>query len=262
MSNGQGVCSSPYFGEDRTEENFLRELNTRCEVHLPTVEQKTLVMKLNIDIKETLRGSEMIMIFCSNQTLFSFQTHVFKGKEMLEYKLRISDYHENLRFTVILRRSGITDDILKEWNPSKVTGFSFEWYFKEPENGSRVEIPMSPKYLKENKLFIKFINWVAALEKEITAGDLKYLVWKAKILWNTLEAFVGYGDGLYEMSAMKAKATTSSFLALSETERGCQTEKTNLECRQENFQELAKSCNCTPFSLADSTTQPLVSGHL
>ena len=85
---------------------------------------------------------------------------------------------------------------------------------------------------------------------------------KAKVYLNTLEAFIGYGDGLYEMSAMKAKATTSSFLALSETERGCQTEKTNLECRQENFQELAKSCNCTPFSLADSTTQPLVSGHL
>ena len=176
MSNGQGVCSSPYFGEDRTEENFLRELNTRCEVHLPTVEQKTLVMKLNIDIKETLRGSEMIMIFCSNQTLFSFQTHVFKGKEMLEYKLKISDYHENLRFTVILRRSGITDDILKEWNPSKVTGFSFEWYFKEPENDSQIEIPSSPKYLKENKLFIKFINWVAAFENETIAGDLKYLV--------------------------------------------------------------------------------------
>ena len=102
VSIGQGICSSPYFGKKRTEENYFVILTARCNVHLPKVEQKTLVLKLSIDIKETSGGFETISIVCSNQTLFPSQSHSYTGKELVEYELRISDFHENLHFSVTL----------------------------------------------------------------------------------------------------------------------------------------------------------------
>ena len=55
-----------------------------------------------------------------------------------------------------------------------------------------------------------------------------------KIHIDTLEPFIGYGSGIYEMSSIKMMETTDGFLALSEDVRGCQNRYSTLECQLEN----------------------------
>ena len=70
----------------------------------------------------------------------------------------------------------------------------------------------------------------------------------AKIHIDTLEPFVGYGGGNYELSAIKVLSATDSFLSLPQSVRGCQTDYSLLECHLEQYRVLASSCGCAPFT--------------
>ena len=88
------------------------------------------MVKLNMDIKETYGGQESILLTSSNQKFFPYKSYVYEGKKFFQYELRISNHSDDLYFNVNFQRSGMTDDIMNKWNPSKITGFSVEWYFK------------------------------------------------------------------------------------------------------------------------------------
>ena len=83
-----------------------------------------------------------------------------------------------------------------------------------------------------------------------------------KIHINTLEPFIGYGSGNYEMSSIKMMETTAGFLALSEDVRGCQNRYSTLECQLEKYREEAESCGCQPFSLLGLFENVTVSSQL
>ena len=52
-SGGQGLCSSPAFGEVRNSDNFIQALSVYLEVSLPDMMDTVLMINVTMDTKET-----------------------------------------------------------------------------------------------------------------------------------------------------------------------------------------------------------------
>ena len=66
MSGGQGSCSSPGFGKEKTEQNFIEKISFRCKVALPDVSDKVLHINTTLD---TNIHESVNIISWSNQTI-------------------------------------------------------------------------------------------------------------------------------------------------------------------------------------------------
>ena len=66
MSGGRGSCSSPGFGEEKTEQNFIEKISFKCMVTLPDVSDNVLHINTTID---TYIHESVNIISWSNQTV-------------------------------------------------------------------------------------------------------------------------------------------------------------------------------------------------
>ena len=113
-----------------------------------------------------------------------------------------------------------------------------------PSHGLTLFLDYNEERMKNTNTGVEqLVNLVANMNEENKKKK------QAKIHINTLEPFVGFGGGNYEMSAIKVMAATESFLGLPEDVRDCQTEYTLQECHLEHYRASAKSCGCVPLSL-------------
>ena len=72
----------------------------------------------------------------------------------------------------------------------------------------------------------------------------------ATIHFGILRDYQDQRPGKYYMSALKKMTGTDAFMALSNSEKGCQL-KSYADCKTENvFSELERDCNCIPWELA------------
>jgi hypothetical protein len=183
-SGGQGLCSSPAFGEERNSYNFIKEMSVYLEVSLPDTVDTILMINLTMDTKETKGGSEAISIISwKNQSMISNKRFSYTGLKSVEYELDIRERVEGFNFLVDFRRTMSESDLIG-WDHSLVTGVSVQWYFTNSD-GIRQDVFMEPKFSSENNKFRIWINLVKFFlaETNISLSELKQVVQKEKVLW-------------------------------------------------------------------------------
>ena len=69
-----------------------------------------------------------------------------------------------------------------------------------------------------------------------------------------------FGEGSYEISAVKKIIATEEFLTLDEDIRGCQMKETFESCTTRQYLDnVQNQCNCVPYALMKSIASSLVS---
>ena len=69
----------------------------------------------------------------------------------------------------------------------------------------------------------------------------------AKIQINTIAPYVGFGGGIYKMTAIKRMTTKEDFLKMPLKDRNCEVELFE-DCRT---RKLLEECNCVPWEVHD-----------
>ena len=74
---------------------------------------------------------------------------------------------------------------------------------------------------------------------------------KAKVQIDTLSPYIGFGGGIYKMTAVKRMTAKEDFLKMSLKDRNCVLELYE-DCRT---RKLFEQCNCVPFELHNQKFQ-------
>ena len=87
---------------------------------------------------------------------------------------------------------------------------------------------------KQNRTKVRNLNTVGSLNTD-----------SAKVHIDTLSSFVGFGGGIYEMTAVKRMTATDDFLKMPLKERSCKVERYQ-HCRT---RKLLEGCKCVPWEM-------------